>query len=90
MEGCTPAYTPGVGPELSPNQPEDRLLNEEKRLHQATTEAVMYLAQVIRYDILYAANQLVRTMSKPAKVHTGAAKHPHYLDGCTDVSITYK
>ena len=69
MEGCNPAYTPGVGPELSLNQP------EEKRRYQAITRAVMYLAQVTRYDILYAVIQLVRAMSKPAKAHMGAAKH---------------
>ena len=32
MKVCSPAYTPGVGPELSLNQPEEKLLDEvEKR-----------------------------------------------------------
>ena len=92
MKGCNPAYTPGVGPELSLNQPEENLLNEEeKRRYQAITGAVMYLAQVTRYDILYAVNQLARAMSKPAKAHMGAVKHLlRYLAGSTDFSITYK
>ena len=92
MKGCNPAYTPGVGPKLSLNQPEEKLLNEEeKRRYQAITGAVMYLAQVTRYDILYAVNQLARAMSKPAKAHMRTAKHLlRYLAGSTDFSITYK
>ena len=92
MKGCNLTYTPGVGPELSLNRPEEKLLNEEeKRRYQSITGAVMYLAQVTRYDILYAVNQLARAMSKPAKAHMGAAKHLlRYLAGSTDFSITYK
>ena len=30
MRGCNPAYTSGVGPELSLDQPEENLLNEER------------------------------------------------------------
>ena len=29
MQDCNPAYTPGVGPGLSLDQPEENLLNEE-------------------------------------------------------------
>ena len=92
MEGCNPAYTPGVGPEMSLKQPEEKLLNEKEKRHcQAITGAVMYFTQVNRYDILYALNQLARAMSKPAKAHMGAAKHLlHYLAGSTDLFITYK
>ena len=91
MEGCNPAYTPGVGPKLSLNQPEENLLNEEKRRYQAITGVVIYLAQVTRYDVLYTVNQLARAMSKLAKAHMGAAKHLLcYLAGSTDFSITYK
>ena len=92
MEGCSPAYTPGVGLEMSLKQPEEKLLNEkEKRRYQAITGAVMYFALVTRYDILYAVNQLARVMSKPAKAHMGAAKHLlHYLAGSKDFYITYK
>ena len=69
MNGCNPAYAPGVGPELSLNQPKEKLLNEEKkRRYQAISGAVVYLAQVIRYDILDAVNQLARAMSKPQKL----------------------
>ena len=52
---------------------------------------MIYLAQVARYDILYAVNQLARAMSKPAKAHLGAAKHLlRYLAGSTDFFITDK
>ena len=56
MEGYNSAYTPGVGPEASLNQLEEKLLNEEKWHYQAITGAAMYLAQVTRYDILCAVN----------------------------------
>ena len=91
MDGCNPAYyTPEVEPGLSLSQPEEKMLNEvEKRCYQAITGAVIYLAQVTRYDIFYAVNQLARTMSKPTKAHMGAVKHLlRYLAGSTDFSIT--
>ena len=76
MQGCNPLYTPGVGPELFLDQPEENLLNGEgKRRYQSITGAAMYLAQVCHYDILYTVNQLARAMSKPSKAHMGAAKH---------------
>ena len=51
----------------------------------------MYLAQVSRYDILDAVNQLARAMSKPSKAHMGAAKHVlWYLAGSVNFPITYK
>ena len=91
MEGCNSAYTPGVGLELPLNQLEEVLLNEEKWRYQGITGPVMYHAQVTRYDILYAINQLTRAMSKPAKAHTGAAKHLLCdLAESTDVFITYR
>ena len=92
MQGCNPAYIPGVGPELSLDQPDQNLLNEEgKRRYQSITSAAMCLAQVCRDDTLYTANQLARTMSKPPEAHMGAAKHLlRYLAGSTDFSITYK
>ena len=41
MGGCSSAYTPGVGPELSLNQPEEKLLNEVKKwCYQGITGAV--------------------------------------------------
>ena len=92
MWDCNPAYNPGVGPELSLDQPEENLLNEEgKRRYQSITGVAVYLAQVCRYDILYTVNQLTRAMSKPSKAHMGAPKHLlRYLAGSTDFSITYK
>ena len=92
MKGCNPTYATGVRPELSLNQAEEKLLNEEEKwCYQAATGAGMYHAQVTRYDILYVVNQLARAMSKPAKAHMGAAKHLlRYLVGSTDFFITYK
>ena len=47
-------------------------------------------AQVTRYDIGYAVNQLARGMSNPSKAHMAAAKHLlRYLTGTTDHVITY-
>ena len=47
MRACNPAYTPGMGPELSLYQQEENLLNEEgKRRHRSITGAAMYLSQV--------------------------------------------
>ena len=49
MASCDPAHTPGVGTELSLDQPEDRLLSkEEKQRFQAITGSVLYLEQVTR------------------------------------------
>ena len=49
----------------------------------------MCLAQITRYDILCAVNQLAEAMSKPAKAHMGAAIHLLcYLAESTDFSIT--
>ena len=92
MRGYNSAYTPGVGPEPSVDQPEENLLNKEgKRRYQSITGAAMYLAQVCRYGILFTINQLARVMSKPFKAHMGAAKQLlRYLAGSTDFSITYK
>ena len=88
MKDCNPAFAPEAGPELSLNQPEKNLLDEEgKRRHQSIVGATMYLAQVSRYDILYAVNQLARGMSKPSKAHMGAVKHLlRYLAGSTGSS----
>ena len=92
MGGFNPTYILGVGPELSLNQPEKKLLNEEeKRRYQVITGAMMHLAQVTRHDILYAVNQVMGAMSKPGKLHMGAAKHLlRYLAGSPDFFIIYK
>ena len=64
MARCNSTYTPGVGKELSLDQPEERLLSkEEKQRFQAIKGSAMYLGQVSRYDILYAVNHLARAMS---------------------------
>ena len=92
MGNCNPAYTPGVGNELSLDQPEETLLNkEDKQRFQAITDSMMYLGQVTRYDILFSINQLARAMSKPSKAHMAATKHLLcYQAGTTDFAITYK
>ena len=85
MADCKPVSTPGFRQELFTNQPEQALLNEEETLRfQAVTGSVMYLAQITRYD-MYSTCQLARAMSKPSKVHMGAAKHLlRYLVGTLD------
>ena len=92
MADCKPVSTPGFGQELSTNQPEHILLNEEEtQRFQAITGSVMYLAQITRYDVMYSTCQLARAMSKPSKVHMGAAKHLlRYLAGTLDFSLVYK
>ena len=89
---CNPAHTPGVGNELSLDQPEENLLNKEDKQHfQAITGSAMCLGQVTRYDTGYAVNQLARAMCKPSKAHMAAAKHLlRYLAGTTNFAITYK
>ena len=70
------AFTPGVGREISVDQPADRLSDEQGNQHdQSIASALMYLVQVSRYDIFYAVNQLARAMSKPSKANRGADKH---------------
>ena len=59
VRGCNPVYTPGVGPELSLDQPDakENFLNQEsKRRYQSITGAAMYLAHICRYDILHTVN----------------------------------
>ena len=92
MANCNSTYTPGMGKELSLDQPEKRILRkEEKQRFQAMTGSVMYLGQVARYDILYALIQLARATSKPSKAHVAAAKHElRYLAGTVDFAITFK
>lgn len=92
MSDCKPTSTPGYGSEISNIQPEDTLLDEEEtRKYQGIVGSLMYIAQVLRYDIMYATGQLARPMAKPSKIHMVAAKHTlRYLAGTTDFSITYK
>ena len=92
MGDCNPLSTPGAGAELSLNQPEEQLLDPAaKKRYQAITGSLIYLAQVTRYDIQFAVNQLARAMSKPSKAHMGAAKHLlRYLAASTSFDITYR
>ena len=92
MSACKPTNTPGYGPELSNQQPDKTLLDkEEKKRSQGIVGCLMYVSQVLRYDIMYAVNQLARPMAKPSKIQMVAAKHALlYLAGTTDFSITYK
>ena len=67
------------------------LSKEETYRYQAITGSVMYLAQKLRYDIMYNSGQLARDTSRPAKVHIGVAKHLlRYLAGTTNFTIVYK
>ena len=43
---------------------------------------LMYIAQGLRYGLIYVTGQLARPMSKPSKVHLVAATHAlRYLEG---------
>ena len=92
MSEWKPTNTPGCGPELSNQQPDEAMLNEEeKKRYQGIVGCLMYVLQVLRYDIMYAVGQLARPMAKPSKIHMVAAKYTlRYLAGTTDFSITYK
>ena len=91
VKGCNPTYTPDVGPELSLNQPEGKLLDEEgKKRDQSITGAVMYLEQISRSGAFFSVNQLARETSKSSKAHMGAAKSLlRYLAGSGIFSISY-
>ena len=92
MANCKPVGTPGFGSEVSTKKLEKTLLSkEETQRYQAIKGSVMYLAHILRYDIMYGSGQLARAMSRPTKVHMGAAKHLlRYLAGTTDITIIYK
>ena len=76
MQDANVAHTPGYGPELPAEQPEDKLLGAEAtKLYQSITGSRIYLAQCTRYNLCYAANQLTRACSKPEEIHMTAAKH---------------
>ena len=92
MANRKPVDTPGFGSQLSTKQPEETLLSkEESQRYQAITDSVMYLAQIWRYDIMYSSGQLARAMTRPAKVHMGAAKLVlRYPAGTTDITIVCK
>ena len=83
MANCKPVGTPGFGSEVSTKKLEKTLLSkEETQRYQAIKGSVMYLAHILRYDIMYGSGQLARAMSRPTKVHMGAAKHLlRYLAG---------
>ena len=59
MANCKLVGTPGFGSELSTKQPEETLLSkEETQRYQAITGSVMYLAQILMYDIMYSCVRL--------------------------------
>ena len=73
MQDANTAHTPGYGPQLSAEQPEDKLLGAEAtKLYQSITGSLVYLVQCARYDLCYAVNQLARACSKPAEIHMTA------------------
>ena len=92
MQDANAAHTPECGPELSAEQPEDKLLGAEAtKLYESITGSLRCLAQYTRYDLCYAVNQLTRACSKPAEIHMTAAKHAlRYLRGTTDLPTVYK
>ena len=92
MSEFKPTNTPGYGTELSNEQPDEILLNEEeKKRYQGIVGCLTYVSQVLRYDAIYVVGQLARPMAKPSKIHMMAAKHTlRYLAGTTEFSSTYK
>ena len=92
MQDASAAHTPGCGPELSAEQPGDKLLGAEAtKLYQSITGSLLYLVQCTRYDLCYAVNQLTRACSKPAEIRMTSAKHALCdLRGATDLPIVYK
>ena len=92
MPECNTVNTPGYGPELFDEQPEEKQLGSRNiKLYQAIVGSLLYFAQFTRYDICYAVNQLTRSCSKPSMAHMTAAKHLlRYLKGLPDLAITYK
>ena len=71
MANCKPVGTPGFGSELSTKQPEETLLSkEETQRYQAITGSVMYLAQILRYDIMYSSGCLLYTSPSPRDLST--------------------
>ena len=70
MQHANAAHTPGYGPELSAEQPEDKLFEAEAtKLCQSITGSLLYLAQCTRHDLCYTVNQLTRACSKAAEIH---------------------
>ena len=82
----------GVRSRTSNQQPDETLMDEEeKKRYQGIVGGLMYVSQVLRYDIVYAVRQLARSIAKPSKIHMVAAKHTlRHLAGTPDLSITYK
>lgn len=59
-----------IGPISIPTQIKDGL----KQHHQTIVGSLQYLAQVTRYEIAYAVNQLSRICRKTAIAHIGTAR----------------
>ena len=87
---CKSTYTPGVGKELSLDQPEERIPSMEEitafpghhrqRNVPWTGDSLWHLIR---------RHQLVRALSNPSKAHMTAAKHLlRYLAGTVDFAIT--
>lgn len=92
MQEAKPVATPGYGPELSTNPPQDKLLGpEDKKLYQSITGSILYLAQATRYDLCYTAHQLSKACNNPTHENLVAAKRVlRYLRGAPDLPIIYK
>ena len=54
MSDCKPTSNPGYGLELSNNQPEDTLLDEEEtRRYQGIVGFLMYIAQGLHLSLIH-------------------------------------
>ena len=57
MLECNAVYAPGSGPDISTEQPEEKILDAAGAiLYQKIVESLQYLAQVTRLDICYNVN----------------------------------
>ena len=85
------AHTPGYGPELPEELPEEKQLGTEGIvIYRAIVGSIRYFAQVSRHAICHAADQFSRVCNKPAVIHVAAAKHlPRYLKSLPDPAIIY-
>ena len=92
MEGCNPAYTPGVGPELSLDHMEEKPLNEdEKRRRQGIIGVVHEFrpSHTLRHPLRGQPAGEGHILAR--QTHMGATYHLlRYLVGSTYFSITYK
>jgi hypothetical protein len=90
MEQCKSASTPSFVPELTTEETGEFLDGKHINKYQSLVGALLYLANVTRFDIAFAVGQLTRFTSKPCAMHWTAALHVlRYLSGTVDLGIVF-